>query len=146
MPAVRRTRSMELVWKVHRWLYRVSGGRVGGRMMGMPVLLLTTTGRKTGQPRTSPLMYFPEGDACVVIASNAGEPRPPAWWLNLGAHPRATIQRGREVTPVLAREARGDERLRLWTKVVQLDPSYETYRQRTNRQIPVVLLEPARLT
>lgn len=144
MPAVRRTRSMELVWKIHRWLYRTSGGRVGGRMMGMPVLLLTTTGRKTGEPRTSPLMYFPEGDACVVIASNAGEPQHPAWWLNLRADPHATMQRGREVARVRAREAAGEERSRLWAKLIQLDRSYETYRQRTTRQIPVVLLEPAR--
>jgi len=142
MPAVRRTRSMELVWKIHRWLYRVSGGRVGGRMMGMPVLLLTTTGRKTGQPRTSPLMYFPDGDACVVIASNAGEPSHPAWWLNLRAEPCATIQRGSQVARVRAREAAGEERARLWVKLVELDRSYETYRQRTKRQIPVVLLEP----
>ena len=143
MPAVRRTRSTELVWKIHRWLYRTSGGWVGGRMMGMPVLLLTTIGRKTGEPRTSPLMYFPEGDACVVIASNAGEPQHPAWWLNLRADPRATVQRGREVARVRAREAAGEERARLWAKLIQLDRSYETYRQRTTRQIPVVLLEPA---
>ena len=145
MPAVRRTRSMELAWKIHRWLYRTSGGRVGGRMMGMPVLLLTTTGRKTGEPRTSPLMYFPEGDACVVIASNAGEPQLPAWWLNLRADPRATVRRGREVARVRAREAAGEERARLWAKLIQLDRSYETYRQRTTRQLTVVLLEPARL-
>jgi len=82
-------------------------------MMGMPVLLLTTTGRKTGEPRTSPLMYFPEGDACVVIASNAGKPQHPAWWLNLRADPRAAVQRGREVARVRAREAAGEERARL---------------------------------
>ena len=105
--------------------------------------MLTTTGRKTGEPRTSPLMYFPEGDACVVIASNAGEPQHPAWWLNLRADPRATVQRGREVARVRGREAAGEERARLWAKLIQLDRSYETYRQRTTRQIAVVLLEAA---
>src|SRR5262245_23378651 len=142
MPAVRRTRAMEMVWRVHRWLYGVSGGRIGGKMMGMPILLLTTTGRRSGEPRTSPLMYFPEGDACVVIASNAGEPKHPAWWLNLKKNSRATIQRGGEVTLVVAREAQGAERARLWAKLVQMESSYETYRQRTTRQIPVVVLEP----
>lgn len=143
MPAVRRTRAMELVWRLHRLLYAASGGRLGGRMMGMPVLLLTTTGRKTGEPRTNPLMYLPEGTACVVIASNAGEPRHPAWWLNLQANPRASVQRRSEVTAVVAREAQGEERAHLWAKLVRQEPSYETYRQRTTRQIPVVVLEPA---
>src|SRR3990170_6235850 len=105
MPAVRRTPFMELVWRFHRWAYQATGGRLGGRMMGMPVLLLTTTGRKSGVPRTNALMYLPEGRGCVVIASNAGERRHPGWWLNLQARPRATVQRGREVTPVVAREA-----------------------------------------
>lgn len=144
MPAVKRTRTMEMVWRLHRWLYRVSGGRLGGKMMGMPVLLLTTTGRKSREPRTSPLMYFPEGDACVVIASNAGEPKHPAWWLNLEKDPRATIQRGTKMTAVTTRAAQGEERARLWAKLVQLEPSYETYRQRTTRQIPVVVLEPVK--
>jgi deazaflavin-dependent oxidoreductase (nitroreductase family) len=143
MPAVRRTPFMELVWRFHRWAYQATGGRLGGRMMGMPVLLLTTTGRKSGAPRTNALMYLPEGRGCVVIASNAGEPRHPGWWLNLQARPRATIQRGREVTPVVAREAEGEERARLWAKLVAIQPSYEVYRQRTARRIPVVVLEAA---
>ena len=144
MPAVRRTRAMEMVWSVHRALYRLSGGRIGGRMMGMPVLLLTTTGRRSGEARTSPLMYFPEGEACVVIASNAGEPKHPAWWLNLQKNPRATIQRGGQETPVTAREADGEERARLWQKLVQMEPSYDVYRERTTRRIPVVILDPVR--
>ena len=142
MPAVRRTAFMELVWRVHRGLYSLTGGRVGGRMMGMPVLLLTTTGRRSGQPRTSPLMYLPDGEACVVIASNAGEPRHPAWWLNLLDQPRATVQRGNRVLPVVAREAQGEEREQLWARLVRAEPSYQTYAQRTTRRIPVVVLEP----
>ena len=75
MPAVKRTKLMETFWRLHPWLYRVSGGRIGGRIMKLPVLLLTTTGRKSGEARTRALMYLPYGDACVVIASYAGEPR-----------------------------------------------------------------------
>src|SRR5262245_36143213 len=113
MPAVRRTRAMELFWKLHRRVYQATGGRLGGRMMGMPVLLLTTTGRRSGERRTNALMYLPEGETCVVIGSNAGEPQHPAWWLNLQADPRATVQRGRQEIAVVAREARGEERARL---------------------------------
>lgn len=142
MPAVRKTKMMELFWKVHPWLYRVSGGRIGGKVYGMPVLLLNTKGRKSGQPRTNALMYLPYGKASVVIASFAGEPRHPAWWLNLKAAPKATIQRGRETVEVVAREAEGEERERLWKQVVEVDSGYDEYRRRTTRRIPVVVLDP----
>ena len=142
MPAVRRTKAMELFWKLHRFLYRVSGGRIGGRVVGMPVLMLTTTGRKSGAPRTNVLTYLPHGRVSVVFASNAGEPRHPAWWLNLAADPHATVQRGQEVTPVIAREAEGEERARLWDEVVRTEAGYAVYAERTTRRIPVVVLEP----
>ena len=142
MPAVRRTKAMELFWKAHRFLYRVSGGRIGGRVVGMPVLMLTTTGRKSGEPRTNVLTYVPKGRAAVVFASNAGEPRHPAWWLNLAADPHATVQRGQEVMPVVAREAEGEERARLWDEVVRTEAGYAVYAERTTRRIPVVVLEP----
>lgn len=142
MPAVRRTKLMEFMWKIHPWIYRTSGGRLLGTMMGMPVLLLTTTGRKSGAPRTRALMYLPKGDACVVIASFAGEPKHPAWWLNLQADPHATIERRGKVTPVVAREAVGDERAALWQEAVATESGYATYAERTTRLIPVVVLEP----
>jgi len=142
MPAVRRTKAMELFWKLHRFLYRVSGGRIGGRVVGMPVLMLTTTGRKSGRPRANVLTYLPKGRASVVFASNAGEPRHPAWWLNLAADPHATVQRGRETMPVVAREADGEERARLWDEVVRTEAGYAVYAERTTRRIPVVVLEP----
>jgi deazaflavin-dependent oxidoreductase (nitroreductase family) len=142
MPAVRRTKLTELFWRVHPWLYRATGGLVGGRVMGMPVLLLTTTRRRTGTPRTRALMYLPKGEACVVIASYAGEPRHPDWWLNLRAHPTAQIQRGRTLTAVRAREADGEERARLWAEVVERERGYATYAERATRRIPVVVLEP----
>ena len=140
--AVRRNAVTELFWKVHRFLFRVSGGRIGGRVIGMPVLMLTTKGRKTGEPRSNVLTYVPKGRASVVFASNAGEPRHPAWWLNLVADPHATVQRGREVVRVVAREAEGDERAALWNEAVHINAGYAEYEKRTTRRIPVVVLDP----
>ena len=142
MPAVRRTKFMEIIWKLHRFVYRVSGGRVGAAYGGAPVLLLITTGRRSGEPRPVTLTYFEDGERLVVIASNAGEDRHPAWWLNLKEHPDATVQIGATTTRVRAVEARGEERERLWAELIRRDPAYEEYRQRTDRQIPVALLQP----
>jgi deazaflavin-dependent oxidoreductase (nitroreductase family) len=141
--AVRRNALTETFWKVHRFLYRVSGGRIGGSVVGMPVLLLTTKGRKSGEPRSNILTYIPKGRTSVVIASNAGEPRHPAWWLNLQADPHASVQRGQDVTPVVAREADGQERADLWAELLRMNASYAEYESRTTRRIPVVVLEPA---
>jgi deazaflavin-dependent oxidoreductase (nitroreductase family) len=142
MAAVRKSKAVELFWKVHRFLYRVSGGRIGGRVIGMPVLMLTTKGRKSGEPRSNVLTYVPKGGAFVVYASYAGEPKHPAWWLNLVADPHATVQRGQEVVPVVAREAEGQERADLWAEVLRVAPDYAEYEKRTTRRIPVVVLEP----
>ncbi|MEO6028087.1 MAG: nitroreductase family deazaflavin-dependent oxidoreductase [Candidatus Binatia bacterium] len=140
--AIRRNKLTEVIWSVHRFLYRVSGGRIGGSAVGLPVLMLTTKGRKSGEPRTSVLTYLPKGRAAVVFASNAGEPKHPAWWLNLVADPHAQVQIGRDVTPMSAREADGAERQQLWAELVRASPSYAEYEQRTTRRIPVVVLEP----
>jgi len=139
--ATTRNALVETFWKIHPMLYRWSGGRIGGALMGLPVLLLTTTGRKTGAPRTSALTYLPHGDAFVVIASVLGEPRHPAWWLNLVACPEASVQVGRERIAVRARAADGEERETLWRAVVAKVADYEEYRRRTTRRIPVVVLE-----
>jgi deazaflavin-dependent oxidoreductase (nitroreductase family) len=109
--------------------------------MGMPVLLLDTVGRKSGQRRTNALTYFQQGRAFVVIASVLGEPRDPAWWLNLRASPETTIQVGRERIAVRAREAAGAEREQLWAAVVAQAPDYAEYQRLTERRIPVVVLE-----
>ena len=143
MAAIRKNKAVELFWKVHRFLYRVSGGRIGGRVIGMPVLMLTTKGRKSGEPRSNVLTYVQKGDAFVVYASYAGEPTHPAWWLNLVADPHATVQRGQEMVPVVAREAEGQERADLWAEVLRVAPDYAEYEKRTTRRIPVVVLEPA---
>lgn len=140
--AVTKSPAVELFWKLHPWLYRWSQGRIGGKMMGMPVLLLTTTGRKSGQPRTSALTYLPQGGRYVVIASYLGEPRHPAWWLNLQANPDAEIQVGGRHIAVRAREAEGDEREWLWADAVARAHDYAAYQERTTRRIPVVILDP----
>ncbi len=127
----------------HRGLYRLSRGRVLGRVAGMPVLLLTTTGRRSGRPRTTPLTYFEVGEELAIVASNGGEDSPPRWWLNLEAEPRATIRVGSRSEAIVARTASADERTRLWPVITAAHAGYADYERRTNRPIPVVLLARA---
>jgi deazaflavin-dependent oxidoreductase (nitroreductase family) len=122
------------------WLYRRSGGTVAGKMFGVPLVLLTTTGRRSGRPWTVPLMYHPDGDHLVIVASNGGRDRPPAWWLNLRAAGRATVQLKKETFPVTAAEAEGDTRDRLWDIAVDRYDGYAKYAEKTDRRIPVVVL------
>jgi deazaflavin-dependent oxidoreductase (nitroreductase family) len=126
---------------LHRTLYRLSGGKIGGRRGNVPILLLTTTGRKTGKRRTVPLQYLAEGDALVVIASNGGRPNHPGWFFNLEAQPRAEAQVGRDHWVVNARRATAEERERLWPKVVELWRGYDEYQRRIEREIPLVILQ-----
>jgi F420H(2)-dependent quinone reductase len=127
---------------LHRLLYRVSGGRIGGRLWDLPVVLLTTTGRKSGKKRTVPLCSLRDGDDVVVIASYGGLDQPPAWWLNLEASPEATLLHGRTRRTVTARNAAPEERTRLWAEVTARAPGYLEYERRTDREIPVVILSP----
>jgi deazaflavin-dependent oxidoreductase (nitroreductase family) len=122
------------------WLYRRTGGKIGGRMFGAPVLLLTTTGRRSGRPWTVPLMYQVDGERWVIIASNTGSPRHPAWWLNLRARPDASVQVGRQTYAVAAVEMAGDERDRLWRSMAEMYKGYDGYAKKTSRRIPVVVL------
>lgn len=122
-------------------MYRLSSARLLGRVAGMPVLLLTTTGRRSGSARTTPLTYFEDGNALVIVASNGGEDAPPAWWLNLVAQPEATIAIGTRVRSVTARAATDVEHERLWPIITATHPGYAAYAQRTTRPIPVVVLE-----
>jgi F420H(2)-dependent quinone reductase len=128
---------------VHRRVYRLSGGRFGGRIGRLPVLLLTTMGRRSGRPRTQPLAYTQAGDGYAVIASKGGAAQHPLWYLNLRANPLAEVTVGRETRRVRARDAQGEERERLWRALADLYPGYERYAQKTRRLIPVVVLEPA---
>lgn len=131
-------------WRLHRIVDRLSGGRLGTRVLGIPSLWLTTVGRSTGQVRTNALFYLRDGTDLVVVASNAGLDTDPAWWRNLRASPRTTVRVGREVVPVVAREATAEERDRLWPRLVELNPDYATYQAATDRPIPVVILEVER--
>lgn len=139
--ALKRNKLIEVFWKVHPALVRLSGGRIGGNVVGMPVLLLNTTGRKSGANRSCALTYLPVGENFAVFASCLGEEKHPAWWLNLEAKPDVDVEIGGERIAVRAREAEGDERQRLWAEVVTVNPDYAEYQQRTQRRIPVVVLE-----
>jgi F420H(2)-dependent quinone reductase len=131
-----------LITAVHRFVYQRSGGRIGGRLPGQRFLLLTTTGRRTGRERTMPLLYVPDRDRFVVVGSNGGDDRPPAWWLNLQAWPAAQVQVDRQHHRVQARQAYGAELADLWARLEQSYRYYADYRRRTSREIPIVVLEP----
>lgn len=126
----------------NRWVYERTGGRVLGTHGGAPVLLLRTTGRKTGNRRTTPLLYLADEAGLVIVASYGGSPTHPAWFLNLGANPDVEVQIGREVRPVRARVTEGEERADLWTKAVAMYGPYEEYQRETDREIPVIVLSP----
>jgi deazaflavin-dependent oxidoreductase (nitroreductase family) len=122
--------------------YRESGGEVGHIWRkGSKILLLTTKGRKTGEPRTTPLIYENDGDAYVIVASKGGTPEHPGWYLNLDQDPGVELQVRDEVFPARARTATGDERERLWKLAARQWPDYDEYQKKTDRVIPVVVLE-----
>ena len=121
-------------------VFRVSGGRFLGKMSGLPVLILVTTGRRSGKRRAAPLLYIEDGGAFVVIASFGGQPEHPAWYLNLEADPQATVELGEERVAVRAETTRGAERERLWALMTEGYGGYEGYRRKTTREIPVVRL------
>jgi deazaflavin-dependent oxidoreductase (nitroreductase family) len=127
---------------LHNALYRWTGGMLGGRVRETKVLLLTTTGRKTGNQHTSPLNYLPYRGGYVVAASNSGRDNHPAWYLNLTAKPSATVQVGRATREVHAREATEKERARLWSQLVSKARNYGDYEKMTTRKIPMMILEP----
>jgi deazaflavin-dependent oxidoreductase (nitroreductase family) len=115
---------------------------MGGSYAKSPVLLLTTTGRKTGKPRTTPVLYLKDADRIILVAANAGYSTP-VWWLNLLATPQAEVEIGRKKVKMVARQADAQERSRLWPRLLVMYPGYARYQQRTSREIPVVLLTPA---
>jgi deazaflavin-dependent oxidoreductase (nitroreductase family) len=125
---------------IHRAIYAASGGRVGRRLAGMPVLLLTTRGRTTGKPRTSPLTYFEEDGAIVLVASYGGRPHNPAWFENLMAAGEGEVTIGRERRRMRARRATSDERGRLWPRIVSTYSGYAAYQAKTSREIPLAVL------
>ena len=127
---------------IYIFLYRLTSGAIGGRMAGLQVLLLTTTGRKTGQARTSPLGYFQQDGTYIIIASNGGAERNPAWFYNLKSNPHVTLQIGSQQLAAKAEIADSEKRTQLWAELVKRAPAYEHYMERTQREIPLVILQP----
>ncbi len=125
-------------------LYEATGGAEGGTLQDKPVVILGTRGRHSGKVRKSPLMRVEHNGTYAVVASMGGAPKHPVWYLNLIASPAVTLQDGANVYEMVAREVHGDEKARWWTLAVDAWPAYEEYQARTDRQIPVVVLGPAR--
>jgi F420H(2)-dependent quinone reductase len=134
-------RAWQQFTQAHVLVYRLSGGRVAGSYRGSPVLLVDHVGRKSGKRHTSPLIYARAGDDLVIVASKGGSKKHPMWWLNLKEHPETTVQVGSERRKVRARRATPEEKERLWPVVVDVYAPYEEYQRKTDRDIPVILLE-----
>jgi len=141
MPAVRRSLLLKSFWRIHRWIYARSGGQIGSKIMGTQVIRLTTLGRKSGQPRSVLLNGFLVDGEYVVVGSNAGAESHSHWYLNLATNPAVKFEVGGLQIEAVARTTQGDERDRLWSEVTSADPSYAEYPRRTEREIPIVVLE-----
>jgi deazaflavin-dependent oxidoreductase (nitroreductase family) len=135
-------RRQRLLTTIHMFVYRLSGGRIGATLLGMPMLLLTTWGRRTGKLRTAPLLYLPVDDVFVLVASNGGAKQHPTWWFNLQAHPEALVQIGPVRGRVQAVPATPPERRRFWPLLLQVYPAYAQYQARTDREIPLLVFQP----
>jgi deazaflavin-dependent oxidoreductase (nitroreductase family) len=121
--------------------FRAERGTLGGRWEGRPLLLLTTMGARSGRPHTTPIMYVPDGERVIVIASNAGAPAHPDWYRNLVAHPRVTVEVGTETYDAVAVVAEGAERQQLWDRIVASYPFFVEHQAKMSRQIPLIALE-----
>jgi F420H(2)-dependent quinone reductase len=131
-------------------LYRATGGRLGGNWRigagfrkSVPICLLTTTGRRSGQPRTAPLLHMPDGDRVILVASQGGLPEHPAWYHNITANPEVTVQVKRDVRRMRARTASPEERAELWPRLLEVYADFDDYQSWTEREIPVVICDPA---
>ncbi len=128
--------------RFNSFIYRLTGGRVMGRLQGRPVMLVTMTGAKTRKPRTIPLMYVPHKDGVIVVASQGGSPRSPVWYNNLVAHPDIVVQVRSQKLNLRAREVFDAERAAVWPICVEHYHEYDDYQKRTDRKIPVFICEP----
>jgi F420H(2)-dependent quinone reductase len=134
---------MKWMGKGNTWIYRRTNGRLGGKFGNAPVALLTTTGRKTGEPRVSPLLYLREGNRVIFGASRGGSDKHPLWYLNLKANPKVSVQIKDEVLSLTARDADDAERAEYWPKMVAMYPTFDDYKSWTDRVIPIVICDPA---
>jgi F420H(2)-dependent quinone reductase len=130
------------IFKILVFLYNVSGGRIGGKMGQVPVLLLTTVGRKSGKQRTLPLVYIMDGPAYVITASAGGADKNPGWFFNIRSNPQATIQVKDKHINVTAEVAEPEKKSELWSQLVEVAPNFAGYQKRTSREIPMVILHP----
>ena len=128
--------------ELNKHVYRLTGGRVGGRFDRAPVCILHHVGAKSGQPRETPLVYLRDGDDVILVASLGGAVKNPAWYHNLRANPDVEVEIGRARHAMRARVAGDEERARLWPRVLEIWPNYQAYQDRTERKIPVIVLEP----
>ena len=152
---IRNSRFLAVVLKyfarVHIWVYRRTNGRLGAKLLWFPAALLTTTGRKSGEPRTTPTLYLRDGDRVILPASFGGRADNPTWYLNLKANPAVEVQiraerlelSARDATDVGVPPACGGERDRYWPPLIRMYPPYRGYRDATDRVIPLVVCEPA---
>jgi deazaflavin-dependent oxidoreductase (nitroreductase family) len=143
---IRNSRFLALLLKAfaraHIWVYRRSGGRLGAKLLWFPAALLTTTGRKTGQPRITPTLYLRDGGRVILPASFGGRNSDPMWYRNLKANPKVHIQIRDEHFELVARDATDEERDRYWPPLIKIYPPYKGYREATDRVIPLVVCEP----
>jgi deazaflavin-dependent oxidoreductase (nitroreductase family) len=142
-PGTLRFRAVKAMIGFNTFIYRRTGGRMGGKFKRAPALLLDHTGRKTGKRRTTPLLYLDDGPDLVIVGSRGGSDAMPAWFFNLMEKPQTTVQVGSDRRSVVARQATDEERERLWPRLVAMFPDFDAYQQRTARRIPVVILSPA---
>jgi F420H(2)-dependent quinone reductase len=135
-----------IVMRIWSAIYRLTNGRLLGKIAGgrVPLLLLTTKGRKSGKKRTNPVGYLRDDGAYVIVASFNGAPQHPAWYLNLRSNPDVEVRAGEDTFRARAETADPEERARLWPRLVEMYPSYDDYQAKTTREIPVVLLHPQR--
>jgi deazaflavin-dependent oxidoreductase (nitroreductase family) len=134
---------MRLFTRLNVLVYRLSGGRLMNSMQGTPICLVTMTGARTGKRRTIPLMYNPNGEDVILVASLGGAPQNPLWYHNLVAHPDVEIQLGTSRRKMRCRQASGEEKAALWPGIVANFPSYGAYQRRTDRDIPVMICSPS---
>jgi deazaflavin-dependent oxidoreductase (nitroreductase family) len=135
---------LKLMSRLNTWAYRATGGRLGGKFRGgAPVMLVTTTGRKSGRRLTVPLLYLRDGDRVVTVASKGGMDHHPLWYLNMLSNPGVEVQIGEDTRSLRAHTASTAEKAELWPKLVAMYPDYANYQARTTREIPVVILAPS---